>query len=64
MGAPFVTVDDDDSAVYRNQAGLAIGAFLSLVVDTNHSEATTRRSVGGHRLESTSRRDVRIVPLR
>lgn len=42
MGGAFVA--DDASAVYWNPAGLATGAFLSLVADTNRSETRLNRS--------------------
>src|SRR3954465_10848194 len=35
MGGAFTAVADDGSAVYWNPAGLASGAFFSLVVDRN-----------------------------
>lgn len=44
MGGAFVAVADDASAVYWNPAGLATGAFLSLVADTNRSEMRFNRS--------------------
>src|SRR4051812_2884344 len=43
MGGAFTAVADDGSAVFWNPAGLASGAFFSLVVDRNtlnHSSAT------------------------
>lgn len=39
MGGAFVGVADDASAVYWNPAGLAGGAYFSLVIDGNTSEA-------------------------
>lgn len=39
MGGAFVGVADDASAVYWNPAGLAGGAYFSLVVDGNTAEA-------------------------
>lgn len=39
MGGAFVAVADDASAVYWNPAGLASGAFFSLVLDHNTAEA-------------------------
>lgn len=39
MGGAFVGVADDASAVYWNPAGLAGGAYFSLVVDGNEAEA-------------------------
>ena len=40
MGGAFVAVADDATAVYWNPAGLATGAFFSLLVD--HTRAETR----------------------
>jgi hypothetical protein len=39
MGGAFVGVADDASAVYWNPAGLAGGAYFSLVIDGNNAEA-------------------------
>ena len=39
MGGAFVGVADDASAVYWNPAGLAGGAYFSLVIDGNTAEA-------------------------
>lgn len=39
LGGAFVAVADDASAVYWNPAGLASGAFFSLVVDRTAAEA-------------------------
>jgi hypothetical protein len=39
MGGAFVGVADDASAVYWNPAGLAGGAYFSLVIDGNSTEA-------------------------
>ena len=39
MGGAFVGIADDASAVYWNPAGLAGGAYFSLVVDGNTAEA-------------------------
>lgn len=39
MGGAFVAVADDASAVYWNPAGLASGAFFSVVLDRNTTEA-------------------------
>lgn len=39
MGGAFVAVADDASAVYWNPAGLATGAFLSLVMERTSAEA-------------------------
>jgi hypothetical protein len=42
MGGAFTAVADDASAVYWNPAGLASGAFFSLVLDRNaHDEGNT-----------------------
>src|SRR5262245_6894299 len=38
MGGAFVAVADDASAVYWNPAGLASGAYLSLVLDRTTAE--------------------------
>lgn len=40
MGGAFVAVADDASAVYWNPAGLASGAYFSLVLDGGTSQAT------------------------
>ena len=40
MGGAFVAVADDASAVYWNPAGLASGAYFSLVLDHNTAEAS------------------------
>lgn len=40
MAGAFVAVADDASAVYWNPAGLASGAFFSLVLDHNSAEAS------------------------
>lgn len=39
MGSAFVAVADDASAVYWNPAGLASGAYFSLVIDRSTAEA-------------------------
>jgi hypothetical protein len=50
MANAFVGVADDASAVYWNPAGLAAGAFFSLVLDGAHAEATPDdRLEGGRR---------------
>ena len=40
MGGAFVAVADDASAIYWNPAGLAAGAYFSLVLDGGTSEVT------------------------
>jgi hypothetical protein len=40
MGGAFVAVADDVSGVYWNPAGLALGAYFSLLVDYSSAEAT------------------------
>ena len=48
MGGAFVGVADDASAIYWNPAGLAAGAYFSLVVDGGSAEITPNGSaVGG-----------------
>jgi hypothetical protein len=39
MGGAFVGIADDASAVYWNPAGLAKGAYFSLLLDASHSDA-------------------------
>lgn len=54
MGGAFVGVADDATAVYWNPAGLAAGAFLSLVIDNGSGESKADDSLtGGSRLGST-----------
>lgn len=47
MGGAFVAVADDASAVYWNPAGLASGAFFSLVIDRNGDELGTEDELRG-----------------
>lgn len=50
MGGAFVGVADDASAIYWNPAGLAAGAYFSLVLDGVTSEVTPEgRAMGGDR---------------
>ena len=46
MGGAFVGVADDASAVYWNPAGLAGGAYFSLVLDGNTAEAMPDERAG------------------
>lgn len=47
MGGAFVGVADDGTAIYWNPAGLAAGAYFSLVLDTGGGEATPEGQVAG-----------------
>ena len=50
MGGAFVGIADDASAVYWNPAGLAGGAYFSLVIDGNTAEAIPDGLPNQHRL--------------
>ena len=47
LGGAFVAVADDGTAVYWNPAGVALGPFFSLVVDTGRAETGPDRGDGG-----------------
>lgn len=47
MGGAFVGVADDASAVYWNPAGLAKGAYFSLVLDANRTRTVPDDSLSG-----------------
>ncbi len=47
MGGAFVGVADDATAIYWNPAGLAAGAYFSLVIDGGTAEITPHGSVTG-----------------
>ena len=47
MGGAFVGMADDATAIYWNPAGLASGAFFSLVLDTSRGEALPSDSFAG-----------------
>ena len=49
MGGAFVAVADDASAVYWNPAGLASGAYFSLVLDRTDAETNAAAGTGGSR---------------
>ena len=58
LGGAFVAVADDASAVYWNPAGVALGPFFSLVVDTASAETGPAR---GQASEGTARQAGTII---
>ena len=52
LGGAFVGVADDGSAAYWNPAGLAAGAYFSLVLDTGSEQAVPEDAFRGRRQSS------------